>query len=42
MDTRLWMNYQLSLDQVEKSPERQENYNLDNELEEIKKFLKKM
>ena len=42
MDTRLWMKYQLSLDEAEKSPERQENHNLDDDLAEIKKFLKKM
>ena len=42
MDTRLWMKYQLSLDEAEKSPERQENHDLDDDLDEIKKFLKKM
>jgi len=42
MDTRLWMKYQLSLEEAEKSPERKVNHDLDDDLEEIKKFLKKV
>ena len=42
MDTRLWMKYQLSLEEAEISPEKQEIHNLDDDLEEIKKFLKKV
>jgi hypothetical protein len=42
MDTRLWMKYQLSLDEADKSSKKQENHDLDNDLEEIKKFLKKV
>jgi len=42
MDTRLWMKYQLSLGEGEEGPKGGETHNLDEDLEEIKKFLKKM
>ena len=46
MDERLWMKYQIALDKVEKDAESHENiedkYGIKEELEEIKKFLKKM
>jgi tetratricopeptide (TPR) repeat protein len=41
-DTRLWMKYQLSLDEGKSSPERQEIHDVDDDIEEIKKFLKKV
>ena len=41
MDTKLWMKYQLSLEKVKQHLEGDEFYNLEDGLDEIKKFLKK-
>ena len=42
MDTKLWMKYQLSLEKREKHLEGDELYNLEDDIDEIKKFLKKI
>jgi len=46
MDERLWIKYQIALDRVEKNVEGTQNvedkYGIKDELDEIKKFLKKM